>query len=386
MSASWELRVVESALRVDAARWDALDGGGSPFLSHAWLAAMEEAGCAAPEQGWLPQFLLAERGGELLGAIPLYVKGNSFGEFVYDWAWADLAARLGVAYYPKLIASSPFSPTSGPRILLHPGLGPEERAEVLRLLIRAAVQLADELGVSSLHFLFVPEEHARVMEAEGLMLRLGHQYHWVNEGYENFDDFLGRFRSKKRVQIKRERRGALEEAGVSVELRRGRELSAAEMDDVFRFYASTCDKFAWGRQYLNRDFFARVHRTMPDDVVAILARRASGEAVGGAFTLERGGRLYGRYWGCDEEVRFLHFEVCCYAPVEWAIREGIRTFEPGAGGGHKYTRGFEPVRTWSAHWVREPRLDGVLRRHLVQERAAVEAEIQRLLEESPLQK
>lgn len=381
---SIELRVYDGVRRIAREAWDHLVGEGSPFLEHAWLASLEETECASGDEGWLPQILTAWRSGELIGAVPLYLKGNSFGEFVYDWAWADLASRLGVAYYPKLVAAIPFSPVSGERLLSAPELSEGEREEVLRLLIRASVALASELGVSGVHYLFVPEWQARLLEQEGLHLRLGHQYHWTNDGYRTFDDFLARFKAKKRTQIKRERRGVYEEAGVTVELLRGTEADEALMDHIFRFYRSTCDKFVWGRQYLNREFFRLIHARMPERLLLLVARDPEGTPVAGAFTMEKAGRIYGRYWGCDEEIKFLHFEVCCYAPVDYAIAHGMTVMEPGAGGGHKYLRGFEPTRTWSAHWIADPRLRAILARHLEGERVAVEREIEAMSAQSPL--
>lgn len=381
---SIELRVYDGVRRVAGAEWDRLVGAGSPFLEHAWLASMEEAKCAAGQEGWIPQILTAWRGDALIGAVPLYIKGNSFGEFVYDWAWADLASRLGVAYYPKLVAGIPFSPVSGERLLTEPTLSEGEREELLRLMIRASVALAKELGLSGVHYLFVPEWQAKLLAEEGLMIRFGHQYHWTNEGYGDFDDFLGRFKAKKRTQIKRERRGVYEESGVTVEMLRGTEVDEAVMDHVFRFYHSTCDKFVWGRQYLNREFFRMVHARMPERLLILLARDKGGTPVAGAFTLEKAGRIYGRYWGCDEEIKFLHFEVCCYAPVAHAIEHGMQVMEPGAGGGHKYLRGFEPVKTWSAHWIADPRMRALLDRHLEAERAAVDREIVAMRAQSPL--
>ena len=384
-----KFQISDSLEPVPAEAWDRLVGEeGTPFMEYAWLRGLEVTGCVDPEVGWMPQIVTAweERDGEadrLVGAVPLYLKGNSRGEFVYDWAWADLARRVGVPYYPKMIAAVPFSPVSGARLLTNPDLSEEERGVVLRAIVQVSIQLAREMGVSGLHFLFVTPEHARLLEDEGLMIRNHYQYHWRNEGYDTFDDFLGRFKSKKRNNIKRELRD-VSDAGVTFETRTGAELDDALMDHLFAFYTSTCDKFVWGQTYLNRPFFEHVRAHMPERLLMFLARDGGGDPVAGTFNLFKGDRMYGRYWGCHREIEFLHFVTCCYEPIDYAIQRGIKHFEPGQGGHHKYKRGFEPVKTWSAHWIADPRMAALLKQHLRQEREAVDEEIARMLSESPL--
>lgn len=344
---------------------------------------METTGAVDPDRGWMPQILTARDGDELIGAVPLYLKGHSYGEYVYDWAWADVARRMGRPYYPKLIAASPFTPVTGPRVLLHPHLDAEASEALFQLIVQATLDLCTEHGVNGAHFLFVSPSAAESLRADGLIVRQAHQYHWRNAEYSTFDDFLGRFRSKRRREIRRERR-RLADSGFRVDPVRGTELSEAEMDAMFRFYASTCDKYTWGRQYLDRAFFAEIHRTMPERIVVMLARDADDAVRAGAFCLRKNDRLYGRYWGCDQDVRFLHFETCFYRPIEYAINEGLEAMEPGAGGDHKFVRGFEPVTMYSGHWLRDPMLRAVLAQATEQESRLVDETIEYLCENSPL--
>lgn len=344
---------------------------------------METTGAVDPERGWMPQILTARSDGELVGAIPLYLKGHSYGEYVYDWAWADVARRMGRPYYPKLIAASPFTPVTGPRVLLHPALDAEQSKALFGTMVGAALDLCREHGIHGAHFLFVEPDVADALSGAGLIVRQAHQYHWRNAGYSTFDDFLGRFRSKRRREIRRERR-CLADAGVRVDPICGTELTESEMDAMFRFYASTCDKYMWGRQYLDRAFFAEIHQTMPGRIVVMCARGPDDRVLGGALCLRKNDRLYGRYWGCDEDVRFLHFETCFYRPIEYAIDEGLAAMEPGAGGEHKFVRGFEPVTMFSGHWLRDPMLRAVLVQATEQESRLVDETIEHLKGVSPL--
>ncbi len=373
---SLEIRVSNSLGGVDAEAWDALVGEGSPFLEYAWLRGLEVTGCVEPEEGWLPQIMTAWRGERLVGAIPLYVKGHSRGEFVYDWSWANLAAQLRVPYYPKLIAASPFTPVTGDRLLVHPDLEAAERAQILDALIGAALNWARETGVAGLHFLFVAEWQAEVLRSRGLMIRLSYQFHWKNPGYTSFEDFLGRFRAHRRTQIRREIRG-LQDAKVRLEFLSGQEIQPAHVDAVRHFYKATCEKFGpWTDQYLKDAFFDHVRVAFAHRTQLVLALDADDRPVAGTFSLIKGDRLYGRYWGCDEDIPFLHFNACYYAPIERAIALGVKVYEPGAGGHHKLARGFEPTLTHSAHWLADPRLADLLERHLHKERAAVIAEVE----------
>ncbi len=381
---SLQIRVAQSLEGIEAQDWDRLVGDASPFLEYAWLRGLETSGCLDPQYGWLPQPLTVWRGEELLGATPLYLKGDSYGEYVYDWSWANLAHRMGVPYYPKIISAVPFTPVSGPRLLVHPDLNADEREEVMRLLIHGALQWARDNEVSGLHFLFVPDDQAKLLEDEGLMLRHAHQYHWRNEGYQDFDDFLARFKAKKRTQIKRERRG-VKEAGITFDLYQGDTLTPEVMAQAYHFYRNTCQRFGhYNRQYLNEPFYETIRTQMPERLQVLLAKDANGEPVAGTLTLCKGDKWYGRYWGCNEEIRYLHFEACYYHPIAQAIAQGVKVYEPGAGGGHKYTRGFEPVLMSSAHWIADPSFRHVLQHHLTQESAAVKGDVEAMASQSPM--
>lgn len=378
-----EFALDDTVATATESEWNKLVGDGSPFVEWAWLRAMETSGAVDPDRGWMPQILTARRDGELVGAVPLYAKGHSYGEYVYDWAWADVARRMGRPYYPKLIAASPFSPVTGPRILVDPELPAEERDGIFEALVATAVRACEDNGIHGLHLLFVSPQVAESLGERGMIVRQAHQYHWKNDGYASFDDFLARFRSKRRRELRRERR-RLAESGYSVHPVAGTDLTVAEMDAVFRFYSSTCEKYMYGRQYLDRDFFAEIHRTMPERIVAMLAKDPDGEVVAGAFCLEKGDRLYGRYWGCDEDVPFLHFETCFYRPIEYAIERGLRVMEPGAGGDHKFVRGFEPVTMYSGHWLADPVLGRVLAQATERESRMVDETVEHLSDVSPL--
>jgi hypothetical protein len=354
-AATLELHTHSSIRDVGEAEWDALlQPDDPPFLSFAWLDALEQTGCVRPDRGWAPLLLTLREDDELVAAAPAYVKGNSEGEFVFDHGWARFAeGRLGVEYYPKLIIAVPFTPATGKRLLIKQGA---DQREVTAAFAQALRQLVDHFGLSSAHVLFPAEEQAELLSEHGLTLRLGVQFHWRNEGYGTFDDFLGRFNSKRRNAIRRERR-ELERQGTRLESLSGRELTPDLVDHVFEFYRATVERFYWGRQYLNRDFFHEVVARMPDAIHVVLARDASSKKpIGGAFNLVSPRALFGRYWGAREERPFLHFNVCYYRGIEDAIARGLQLFEPGAGGEHKLSRGFDPSATYSVHHLADPRL------------------------------
>jgi predicted N-acyltransferase len=344
-----------------------------PFLRFEWLDALERTGCVVPERGWLPMHLSVRQGGELIAAAPAYVKGNSEGEFVFDHAWARFSeVELGLSYYPKLVVAVPFTPATGPRLLVRPGVS---RAPLARAFVRALDAVCQQAGLSGAHVLFPAEAEAKDYTDAGLLERHGVQFHWRNAGYETFDDFLGCFNAKRRHQIKRERR-ELVERGVVLDVHTGSELGPALADFVFDFYVATVDKFAWGRRYLTRGFFEEVLSTMPDALHVVVARDASGRKLGGAFNLLGEHRLYGRDWGATAEVPFLHFNVCFYKGVEEAITRKLEAFEPGAGGEHKVARGFEPTVTRSVHHLADPRLRAAVADHLRRERRAVDEHVE----------
>jgi predicted N-acyltransferase len=345
-----------------------------PFLRFEWLDALERTGCVAPERGWLPMHLSLRRGGKLLAAAPAYAKGNSEGEFVFDHSWARFAqTELGLPYYPKLVVAIPFTPATGPRLLFAPG-APE--AEIYDAFAVALARIAERAGLSGAHVLFPSEEQATALAERGLLERHGVQFHWTNGGYATFDDFLARFDAKRRHQIRRERR-ELEQRGVGLEALTGADLRVADADFVFDFYVATVDKFPWGRRYLSRAFFEEVLSTMSESLhVVIGVDQKSKRRLGGAFNLLGADALFGRYWGALAEVPFLHFNVCFYKGIEEAIARGLGRFEPGAGGEHKRSRGFEPTVTRSVHHLGDRRLRAAVADYLTREVSAVDDEVE----------
>ncbi|HNB27627.1 MAG TPA: GNAT family N-acetyltransferase, partial [Alphaproteobacteria bacterium] len=347
-SPDYSARVLDRIDRVAAAQWDAClaDESGyveNPFVSHAFLDALEQSRSVGRGTGWLPQHLVIEDGaGNLAAAAPLYVKSHSQGEYVFDHAWADAYDRAGGRYYPKLQVAAPFSPVPGPRLLVRAG---PFAAQARAALIAALISAVENSGMSSLHVTFAPEADVAALEQVGFLRRAGLQYHWRNAGYGDFDQFLAALNSRKRKAIRKERAAA---ASHGLELRawEGAELTAAHWDAFFAFYMDTGSR-KWGRPYLNRDFFARIGESLKDRIVLMLARGNDG-FVAGALNLKGRQTLYGRNWGCLADFRFLHFELCYYQAIDYAIRHGLARVEAGAQGEHKIQRGYLPVETWSA--------------------------------------
>jgi uncharacterized protein len=362
-----QVKLLESIRDVSREAWDALlDAQAAPFLEWSWLEALESSGSVRPSAGWQPRHLTLWRGNHLVAAAPAYLKEDSHGEFVFDWSWATAAERVGLRYYPKLILATPLTPATGRRVLVESG---EDRGARTRELLRAAVEYARSEGLSSLHVLFPTLEEANLLEQEGFGIRHGVQYHFQNEGYTSFEDVLARFTSKRRNQIRRERR-ATAEHGISLRTVRGEALAEVDAAEVYRLYASTVDKFAWGRRYLTLDFFRRVLSGFRHRVELVQAER-SGRVIAGAFNVAGTEALYGRYWGCFEEVPFLHFDVCVYQGMEETVSRGLSRFEPGAGGEHKLVRGFLPAVTYSAHWIFHGALDRAVRDFIGHEKTAI---------------
>ena len=369
---NFELRTHASIRHLGQADYEALlPPGRPPFLSFAWLDALERTGCVGEDRGWLPQHVSLHENGQCVAAAPAYIKSNSEGEFVFDYSWARHSEGvLNAPYYPKLLLAVPFTPATGPRILIRPD---QDRARILAAFARAIPQLCLALPVSGAHVLFIPERDSAELSGLGYAERRGVQFHWENPGYSSFDDFMSRMTSKKRNQLKRERR-EMHDRGVQIEALSGRELTPELVDYVFQFYLSTVEKFSWGRQYLCRELFEEIAKTMPDELHVVVARQA-GRLVGGAFNFLGQDALYGRYWGATHEVPFLHFNVCFYFGIEECIRRGLKKFEPGAGGEHKVARGFEPTVTFSSHFLRHPKLDRAVREFLTRERDAVDEHV-----------
>jgi len=355
-----DTRIARSLTGVDAAEWNALPGAAMPFLRHEFLLAMEESGCATAETGWeAHHVLLTGPEGRLRGAMPLYLKSHSWGEFVFDFAWADAYHRAGLRYYPRLVSAVPFTPATGPRLL---AVNEEDRA---RLLAAARDQMR-ALGVSSLHVLFPEERDRALLEATGLMPRLDCQFHWRNEGYRTFDDFLAGFTSEKRKKLRRERR-RVREAGIECRTLHGGDLDESMIDIVYRLHAMTFARYGHA-PYLNRGFFTCLAKSMPDVIVIELAF-LHGDPIACAISLRGDGALYGRYWGASGDFHSLHFELCYYRGIDYCIRERLGRFEPGTQGEHKLLRGFLPTPVWSMHEIVDSRLGAAIGDWLERERA-----------------
>ena len=360
--------VLESLATLDPAIWDGLVGD-HPFLRHGFLHGLEASHCLAP-QGWYPQHLLVYDGDALCGALPLYIRDNSYGEFVFDWSWAEAFERAGGRYYPKLVSAVPFSPVSGPRLLLAPHV--TDRAAVTRLLIDTALRAVEDNQLSSWHCLFPDEDELPAYDQAGLARRLGCQYHWFNHDYRDFDHFLSALNSKKRKQIKRERR-IVADHDVVIEVLTGPEISADHWSIFHRFYCSTFER-KWGEPRLTEAFFQSLEQRLPGCAVLIMAR-AGERYVAGAFAIKSGTTLYGRHWGCNAQFDNLHFELCYYQTIAYCIEHGLTKLDAGAQGEHKLARGFVPVNTWSTHWIREPGFRKAVGDFVRRERQAMEQHI-----------
>jgi predicted N-acyltransferase len=369
---SEDLRFLDSLACVDAARWDAL-AGGNPTVAHAFLDSLHACGCASPRTGWAPRYLTLWEDGRLAGAVPLYVKSHSRGEYVFDWAWADAYERHGLEYYPKLLAAVPFTPAQGPRLL---AASPAVRAR----LARALLETASASDVSSLHVLFPAAEDAAALRALGLLERSGLQFHWRNAGYSAFDDFLGALSHDKRKKIRQERR-RVAESGVRLRRATGREASPADWDFFTACYRRTYREHR-SQPYLTREFFGMIAERMPDNLLLVIAER-EGRPVAAALDLFGDGALYGRYWGAMERVPGLHFEACYYQAIEFCIERRIALFEGGAQGEHKHARGFLPEPTRSFHWLAHPAFNRAIDEYLAREGAHVSAYIDELADHSP---
>lgn len=367
-------RVLDAAAAVSASDWDACAGGKNPFLSHAFFVALEESGSAAARAGWQPVHLVIDDPQGRPSAIaPAYAKSHSQGEYVFDQNWADAYMRAGGAYYPKLQLAVPFTPVPGPRLLLRdPGQA--------TALIAAAETLTREHGLSSAHATFIAPDQLNLFEKAGWLIRQDQQFHWTNEGYGSFEDFLGALQSRKRKALRKERAAALED-GITVDWLTGDSLTEAHWDVFWRFYQDTGAR-KWGRPYLTRSFFSMLGETMADKVLLMLASR-DGKPIAGALNLIGADTLYGRYWGCTEDVPFLHFELCYYQAIDYAIAHGLKHVEAGAQGAHKLARGYRPTPTWSAHYIVQPDFRRAIADYLEAERNAVANHISALDEMTP---
>jgi predicted N-acyltransferase len=368
--------VVRRISEIGREAWDACAAHyGNPFMRFDFLGALEEAGCAVERAGWGPQHLAIEDEAGRVGAVmPLYLKSHSQGEYIFDHAWADAYERAGGRYYPKLLCAAPFTPATGPRLLVRPDVEPDEGRAML---LGGALTVCERYGASGLHVNFPTEAEWRWMGEHGMARREGQQYHWENRGYRDFEDFLGALSSGRRKTIRRERRDAA--AGLEIVALTGPDITEDHWDAFFAFYMDTGGR-KWGRPYLNRPFFSLLGERMADRVLLVMARRGA-TWIAGALNLIGDDCLYGRNWGCIEDVPFLHFELCYYQAIEWAIGRGLARVEAGAQGQHKVTRGYLPRPVYSAHYIADPALRGPVERFVQQERAGVEQEMEWLAEE-----
>ncbi len=358
--------VINRLTEVPADQWNRLTGTAPPFLRHEFLAALERHSCVGEQFGWYPQHLAVyDEAGILAGLAPLYLKDNSYGEFVFDWSWADAWHRSGKPYYPKLVSAIPYTPVTGPRLLVRDDMEP---AAVTELLIRASLELVDRAGASTLHWLFTNESDTERLLEHGFLRRTGCHFHWHNRGYRTFDDFLGSLNSRKRKKVKRERR-YVEEAGIRMEIIHGSEASAAQWQAMHQFYTSTFERKS-GMPTLSLEFFLEISESMGDQIVLVMATLGN-RLVAGAINLRSDTTYYGRHWGCLDTYHSLHFETCYYQGIEYSIRHGLGLFEPGVQGEHKISRGFLPTLTWSAHWIADTAFREAISRYLDNEQELI---------------
>ncbi|MBY5552447.1 GNAT family N-acetyltransferase [Rhizobium leguminosarum] len=389
MTDELSIRVERSFTVISPESWSRLSGASktcatiayNPFVSHAFLSSLEESGSADAETGWLGHHLLLETGrGELIGAVPGYLKNHSQGEYVFDHGWADAFERAGGRYYPKLQCSIPFTPATGPRLLVAEGL---QRLPIQSAIAEGLKEVVRRLGISSAHITFVPDEEIGVFEMDGYLHRTDQQFHFINDGYANHEEFLETLASRKRKALRKERRAALEN-GISIDWLTGRDLTERIWDQFFKFYMDTGGR-KWGRPYLTRKFYSLIGERMADDILLVMAKR-DGRYIAGAINFIGGDTLYGRHWGCIEDHPFLHFEVCYHQAIDFALSKGLKRVEAGAQGEHKLARGYLPVTTHSAHYVAHAGLRRAIGDYLARERADVEQMSELLSEHSPFRK
>lgn len=400
---SYQVRFIRSIAEVDALQWNSLVGAAYPFLQYEFLLALESSGCTTLRTGWQVLHALVESGvsadaehgaaadsdhaanpdaehGVLLACMPLYAKTNSMGEYVFDWSWADAYQRHGLSYYPKLVTAIPFTPCTGPRICVAPD---ENEEHIQRILFGAVKQLANRMHASSWHVLFPEDPLKQSMTNLGLLERTGCQYQWFNDGYADFEQFLATFSSRKRKNLRKERARVIEQ-GVEFQVLEGAEITDSHWHNFYQFYQSTY--LVRGRTpYLNKRFFTELGRTMPQYLMLVMARK-DGNDIAGALFFKGADTLYGRYWGCTEEYRFLHFETCYYRGIDYCIRHNIQRIDSGAQGEHKIQRGFKPVHTWSNHWIQHAAFAEAIENFLQEEQQHISAYVTRASDYLPFRK
>ena len=370
--------ILNQISQVPADAWNRLAADDNPFIQHAFLQTLEENHCVGQTYGWIPQHIVIYNDkNELIGAAPMYLKGNSYGELVFDWNWADAYHRSGLRYYPKLVTAIPYTPATGPRLLVAAN---EDQNAVRQLLIETAIAFAEQHQLSSMHWLFTNATDTQALQNSGLAMRLGCQFHWQNHHYASFDDFLQTLSSAKRKMIKRERR-RVQEQNIHLEILHGDEMTEQQWQIFHRFYESTFERKS-GMPTLSLPFFMSLAERMPRNMVIVLASY-NNKYVAGAFNMRSRSTLYGRHWGCSAEYHSLHFEACYYQGLDYCIENQLQSFEPGAQGEHKISRGFLPTPTWSAHWIANPEFKKIIGNYCRQEQEGMEHYMTELNQHSP---
>ena len=373
--------VIENISSIDATAWDACAGTAHPFTRHAFLSALEESGCVGQKTGWLPQHIVVYSGTKkqnIVGIMPFYLKDHSYGEYVFDWAWAEAYNRAGLKYYPKLLCAIPFTPVNGARLIVKPGA--YDSQEIRQVLLDKVFKLADDLNVSSIHWLFTTEQDNSFLSHAEITRRSGSQFHWRNKNYESFNDFLTDMSHKKRKNIRRERR-RITDAGIKYIAISNDQINAQHTDEMFNFYTRTIQRYG-AQQYLNREFFERITSDMPESVLFLFAKCENVFLAGGLFYIGDNA-LYGRYWGANNDYHSLHFETCYYQPIEYCINNGLQLFEAGAQGEHKLARGLLPIKTYSYHWLNDPHFMSAVEQYTKEENSHIDRYTELLGAHSP---
>jgi len=368
--------IIESLSSIDSTDWNRIAGPVNPFIQYEFLIALERNACLE-QYGWYTQHCVLYDHKQLVAAMPMYLKDNSYGEMVFDWAWADAYHRSGISYYPKLVSAIPYTPATGPRILV---AADNDHSECAKQLIEFAIEHAESIKVSSMHWLFTDKRDTEFLQAQDYSMRLGCQFHWQNNSYQDFTDFLSRLSSSKRKKIKRERR-QVKEQGIDIQIHHGDEMDEALWATYHNFYTDTFARKS-GMATLSLDFFQEIGQSMPNNIVIVFAKLQQ-RYVACAFNLRDQFTLYGRHWGCNEDFHSLHFEACYYQGLEYCIEHGLQRFEPGAQGEHKISRGFLPTHTWSAHWIADPEFKKVIKNYTAQEQHGMKDYINSLRDHSP---
>lgn len=374
------IEVINSLNDIDRDVWDACAGPDNPFVAYDFLYALEASGSAIADTGWLTSHIILKRPvtGQVLGVAPLYIKNHSYGEYVFDHGWAHAFESAGGDYYPKLLGGVPFSPATGPRLLLHPDADPKS---AYYLMARGIETVGERYDLSSIHMIFNTKQEWQALNDAGWLSRTGCQYHWQNRGYQSFDDFLDALSSRKRKAIRKERE-QVAASGLTMRRLTGAELTPDHWDRFYEFYLNTTGR-KWGSAYLTHEFFYRIHASMADRILLVIAEDEHGDMVAGAFNMIGTDTLYGRNWGCLDKYKFLHFEACYYQAIDYAIEHGLKTVEAGAQGEHKIQRGYLPTKTYSSHFIFNPRLRDAVDDFLSRERAVIDHQIATLKQESP---